>query len=301
MAELAKRLIETWSRQIDAGFILGDPNAPIETRLVADTWCGVTFRLRWLPHRELRTNTVALEELGILNPDRDEESLLRDPRDLSGRHCFLCIENLRVCHPSEVLVPMSAGGRTWHAGANFAWLSQNHFTVMAEEHSDQAFEQSVVQAMLDLHEQTHGAFRIVFNGAHAGATIPWHLHLQVTTDPFPVEDLLPDRIEGYPTPVQVFRATDSVSAVVAAHVASWEQLDPDHHRVNLLVAPHNGIPSVFVFLRDTRATIAANKGLMGGWEVAGDFAYGDRREDFEAADLTAVRAAFGDIRPPALG
>jgi len=294
---LGVRLVETWARQIEAGFILGNPNAPIETRYVADPECGVTFRLRWLPHRELRTDTAALERRGILNPNRDEAALFRDERDPSGRHCFLCPENVHVCHPIEELLPMHAGGRAWRAGANFA---QNHFTVMAEEHIDQAFDDAVIGAMLDLYQQTDGQFRIVFNGAHAGATIPWHLHLQITTDSFPVEGLLPGRHRDYPTPLRVFPVTGSVRSDVTRHILDWERRDPKHHRVNLLVAPWGGDPAVFVFLRDTRVTIAGNKGLMGGWEVAGDFAYSDRRKDFEHADLDAVRAAFADIRPPAL-
>ena len=195
---------------------------------------------------------------------------------------------------------MHAGGRAWRAGANFAWLAQNHFTVMAEEHIDQVFDEAVVGAMLDLHQQTDGQFRIVFNGAYAGATIPWHLHLQITTDSFPIEGLLAGRHRDYPTPLRVFPVTGSVGSDVTRQVLDWEQRDPEHHRVNLLVAPRGGHPSVFVFLRDTRVTIARNKGLMGGWEVAGDFAYSDRRRSFEDADLDAVRAAFADIRPPAL-
>jgi len=301
MAEsLGVRLVETWARQIEAGFILGDPNAPIETRLVADPECGVTFRLRWLPHRELRTDTAALEQRGILNPNRDEAALFRDARDPSGRHCFLCPENVHICHPNEELVPVHAGGRAWRAGANFAWLAQNHFTVMAAEHVDQAFDEAVIRAMLDLYQQTEGKFRIVFNGAFAGATIPWHLHLQITTDLFPVETLRAGHHHDYPTPLRVFPVTGSVQSDVSRHVLDWERRDPEHHRVNLLVAQCGEYPAVFAFLRDTRVTIARNKGLMGGWEVAGDFAYSDRRMEFEGADLDAVRAAFADIRPPSL-
>jgi hypothetical protein len=297
---LAVRLIETWTRQIESGFILGDPGAPIETRLIPDPDSGVTFRLRWLPHRRLRTDTAALERKGILNPDRDEAALFRDRRDPSGRHCFLCPDNVRICHPAEELVPVQAGGRAWRAGANFAWLAQNHFTVMTEDHTDQRFDEAVMGAMLDLYEQTDGEFRIVFNGAYAGATIPWHLHLHMATDPFPVEGLLADHHEDYPTPLRVFPVTGAVRSNVTHHVLDWERRDPQHHRVNLLVAPYGGNPSVFVFLRDTRVTVARNKGLMGGWEVAGDFAYSDMRKEFEIVDLDAIRAAFGEIRPPAL-
>ena len=300
MAErLTHRLRTTWAEQVESGFILGDPAAPSEARLIDDPASGVTFRLRWLPHRDLRTDTAALESQGILNPNRDESVLFRDPRDPSGRHCFLCSANIQVCHPLEKLLPVRAGGRNWLAGANFAWLAHNHFTVMAEEHVDQHFDGSVIEAMLDLQAQTAGEFRVLFNGAYAGATIPWHLHLHITSDPFPVEQLEPDRAADYPAPVRVFTGTRSLQTEVTEFVTSWEGRDPDHHRVNMLVSSRKGTPIVFAFLRDTRFTIAGNKGLMGGWEVAGDFAYDDRRNDFEAADIRAVRAAYGEIRPPA--
>jgi hypothetical protein len=153
--------------------------------------------------------------------------------------------------------------------------------------------------MLDLHAQTGGEFRVIYNGAYAGATIPWHLHLHITTDPFPVEQLSPDRQLSYPTPLRVFADSETVGSEVADYVTSWDRRNPRHHRVNLLVASPDGRPRVFVFLRDTRVTIAGNKGLMGGWEVAGDFAYSDRREDFETADIETVRASYAEIRPPA--
>lgn len=302
MAEpLARRLTDTWAEQIESGFILGDPSAPVETRLINDPASGVTFRLRWLPHRNLRTDTAALESRGILSPDRDESVLYRDPRDPSGHHCFLCPANIRVCHPLEELVPVRAAGRNWLAGANFAWLAHNHFTVIAEEHVDQSFDRRVIAAMLDLHAQTAGEFRVVYNGAYAGATIPWHLHLHATTDAFPVEELHPDRAPEYLTPVRVFAGAGSLETEVTDYVIGWERRDPEHHRVNMLVASRGGRPMVFVFLRDTRFTIAGHKGLIGGWEVAGDYAYSDRRDDFDAADIDAVRAAFAEIRPPAVG
>lgn len=297
---LNRRLAETWTNQIESGFIMGDPAAPIESRLISDPASGVTFRLRWLPHRALRTDTAALERQGILNPERDESVLYRDPRDPSGRHCFLCPANIRVCHPLEELVPVRAGGRNWLAGANFAWLAHNHFTVIAEEHVDQLFDRSVIEAMLDLNAQTAGEFRVVYNGAYAGATIPWHLHFHITTDPFPVEELPPDRALNYPTPVQLFAGSSSLETEVTDFITTWEGRDPEHHRVNMLVATRDRQPTVFVFLRDTRFTIARNKGLMGGWEVNGDFAYDDQRDDFEAADIGSVRTAFAQIRPPAV-
>jgi hypothetical protein len=132
--ELRVLLEATWKEQLAAGFVLGDPSQPVESRIAPDPISGVEFRFRWLPHREIRTDPVALERLGILSPDCFEADLYHDPRDESGRHCFLCRSNVAICHPMETLVPVVAGGKQWYAGANFAWLASGHFTVMTERH-----------------------------------------------------------------------------------------------------------------------------------------------------------------------
>lgn len=298
---LAERLVQNWAEQRAIGFVLGDPDAPVETRSFPDPATGVDFRFRWLPHREIRSVPAELERRGILNPYRDESRLFRDPRDRSGRHCFLCPENVAICQPAETLVPIEAGGRGWQAGANFAWLGRDHYTVMAADHVDQVYSRDVLDAMLDLHEQIGEVFRIVFNGAGAGATIPWHLHLQIVSDPFPIETLLPDREDAYPTALRVIPLTDGAADRIHSAITAWEAEDPAHHRVNLLVASRGGRPSVFVTWRDARRSIASNKGLMGGWEVAGEFAYSepDYRAAFESADLETARSALAEIRPPA--
>lgn len=290
---LGAALRDTWARQASAGFLLGDPEAPTEQRAAHDPGTGVTFRFRWLPHRALRGDTEALTQLGILDPGCIGTALLRDPRDPSGRHCFLCPGNIRVCHPSEELVPLEAGGRRWWAGANFAWLSPHHFTVMADDHVDQAFDATVLAAMSDLHRQTEGEFRVLFNPPDAGATIPWHLHLQVTTARFPIEDLAPGGEDAYPTTVWRFPAGSEQSA--GQRVGEW--LDSaGGHRANVLVA---GSGEVFVVPRESARSHASRKGLMGGYEVSGDFVYSDtsHRAHFEAADLAAAQAALGEIRP----
>lgn len=61
-ADLAERLEATWLAQAEAGFLLSDPaTAPVEIRAVADPVSNVVFRLRWLPHREIRHDIAELE------------------------------------------------------------------------------------------------------------------------------------------------------------------------------------------------------------------------------------------------
>ena len=292
----------TWKDQVATGFVLGDPSQPVESRIAPDPISGVDFRFRWLPHREIRTDPAELERLGILSPDCFEADLYRDHRDESGRHCFLCPCNVVICHPMETLVPVVAGGKQWYAGANFAWLASDHFTLMTERHEDQIYSPVLLEAMLDISEQTGGVFRVVFNGGNAGATIPWHLHLHVSSDRMPVETLRPGMEHEYPTPVAVFPLLRGNLAEADKYITEWEERDTAHHRVNLLVATVDSVPTVFVFLRDTRFTVATNKGLMGGWEVAGDFAYSEpgMRSEFESASLETVKIALAQIRPQVL-
>lgn len=297
-AGLAETLVNTWAQQGRDGFLLSDPQtAAIETAHTLDESSGVRFRFRWMPHREIRADVAELQRRGILNPQRDESKLFRDPRDQSGRHCFLCAGNIRECHPLETLVPLRLGGRDYLAGANFAWIEHDHYTVMAARHVDQAYDRHALHAMLDLHAQTQGRFRVLFNGNNAGATIPWHLHYQITTAPMPIEEMPPGREAGYPTVVHRFRIADD------AHAAAddWLRRDPAHHSVNIFIATVAGETRVYVFPRDQRRARAANKGLVGGFEVAGDFVLSAPREEetFRNASAKIARSILTQIRPDA--
>jgi hypothetical protein len=297
---LAGELLTTWQAQADDGFLLSDPDASdIEVTSVLDPVSGVAFRFRWLPHREIRFDVPELERRGILNPNRDSVPLFHDPRDPSGHHCFLCIDNIEVCHPMEALVPVHLAGRDYVAGANFAWIGRNHYTVMAVEHMDQDFTPHVLEAMLDLHRLTEGGFRVLYNGAQAGATIPWHLHYQITTDRFPVEGLPPGAEATYPA--AVWRSAGRGDGVRAAlgRVEEWLGRDPEHHRVNLLVAGAAPEPVIHVFARDARKTYAEEKGLMGGFEICGDLVYSEpgQRHRFEAASVELARRVIAEVRP----
>lgn len=297
---LADRLLQTWAQQDRDGFLLSDPSAgAIETREVLDEACGVRYCFRWMPHREIRGNVAELERRGILNPQRDERKLFRDPRDPQGRHCFLCADNIRECHPLEVLVPLRLAGRDYYAGANFSWIEPDHFTVMAAEHTDQAYSRHALDAMLELHEKTEGRFRVLFNGPGAGATIPWHLHSQITTVPMPIESMPPGREEHYPTLVRRFRCTSG--AVVEAHdaIEEWLQRNPEHHSINVLIATTAGQTWLFTFPRDQQRAKAAKKGLVGGFEVAGDFILSAPHEEhaFRTATCETAREILTQIRP----
>lgn len=300
-ADLSRRLLDVWQAQVDSGFLLTDPanaHKPVSESL--DRRTGVLFRFRWLPHREIRGDVAELERRGILDPNRDLSRLYGDPRDPGRRHCFLCRGNIVECHPKEILVPMTLAGRGYFAGANFAWIEPAHFTVMSEEHTDQVYSRHVLEAMVELHVRTGGKFRILFNGPDAGATICWHLHFQITTAEMPVERLQPDRAEHYPTPVCCYHGTDD-GLEQAHHAAeSWLSADPENHSLNMLIASPRDDVSLFLFPRDKRFAAAEGKGLVGGFEVAGDFALSApaERETFDHASVQTAVRILTEIRPP---
>lgn len=298
---LADTLVETWAAQARDGFLLTDPgSADVSVREVLDPACDVTYRFQWMPHREIRGNVAELERRGILNPERDKRRLFRDARDPQGQHCFLCAENVAECHPMEKLVPMELAGRKYFAGANFAWIGSDHFTVMSAEHVDQVYSRHVLEAMLDLHVQTADRFRVLFNGPGAGASIPWHMHFQITTAPMPIERLQPGREHCYPTAVRRFRANDGGLEAAHALAEHWLGGDPRQHSVNLLIATIGVDPCVFVFPRDQRYASAPGKGLIGGFEVSGDFVLSAPREEetFHEASVDIARDLLRQIRPP---
>ena len=293
---LAGVLDRVWQDQGRIGFLL-PASEEIEIREVEDPISAVPFRFRWLPHRELRADLAELEARGIVSTDRGDAELFRDPRDPPGRFCFLCACNIRVSNPKEELVPLRLAGRDFYAGANFAWIAEGHFTVMSAEHRDQEFTDGTLAAMLDLHAQAGGEYRVIYNAPHGGASIPWHLHLQTSKESFPVE-VLPDGFEDrYPTALRRFSGGPGPAL---DFTADWHRRNPAHHRVNVLVAGPPASPTIHVFPRDTRRSHATAKGLMGGFEVCGDFVYSepDKRDVFEAASAELARSILEEIRPP---
>jgi len=225
----------------------------------------------WMPHREIRGDVAELERRGILNPQRDEKKLFRDPRD----------------------------PRDYYAGANFAWIEHDHFTVMAAEHVDQAYSAHNLEAMLNLHHQTGGRFRILFNGPGAGATIPWHLHYQITTTPMPIEELTPGQESHYPKIVHRFAANADGAKEAHTLVCDCVPGATENHSINILVTTIDDAGCLFVFPRDQRRAQATNKGLVGGFEVSGDFCLSapNEEEGFRNASANTARGILEQIRP----
>jgi hypothetical protein len=235
-----------------------------------------------------------------LNPDRDSDKLFSDPRDPFGRHCFLCRENIVECHPLEILLPLELAGKEYLAGANFAWIEPGHFTVMSADHRDQEYSRHLLEAALDLHIRTAGQYRVLFNGPGAGATIPWHCHMQITSVHMPIESLREGAEDCYPTAVCRFHLGEDGLERADQTISRWLGGDESHRSFNLLVASPNGDTEIFFFPRDRRRATAEGKGLVGGFEVAGDFVLSAPHEEetYQTASAAIASEILGQINPP---
>ena len=84
-----------------------------------------------------------------------------------------------------------------------------------------------------------------------------------------------------------------------AAIEAWLGADPEHHRVNLLVAGPLGRATIHVYRRDRRLSHAVAKGLIGGFEMSGDLVFSEpgKRSVFETADAALVREILEAVRP----
>ncbi len=132
--------------------------------------------------RELSSGESALRV--ECNPGRiTSTSANTDARSVSGRPCFLCLDNLPsaqkgILYRGEYLVL-----------CNPFPIFESHFTVANLEHTPQNFEGSL-EAFLSLLADLGPRFTIFYNGPECGASAPDHLHFQACpSGVIPVESL----------------------------------------------------------------------------------------------------------------
>ena len=167
---LAYGMLALYRQQVNCGFVLADPLkiAGKKIRRFKDKISGVVFRLLWNPDRELRKNHSLLIKRGVITRDVDKSKLIN--LDKKGKPCYLCRENIAIQNPAEILLPLRLAGKEYYAGANFAYIENNHFTIMSSHHRKQKYDRHILVALFDIVEQTGGYFRGIFNGL-AGASI----------------------------------------------------------------------------------------------------------------------------------
>ncbi len=321
---LAFTLQALYRQQVNCGFVLGDPRETLakNQKQIHDPQTGITFRLKWNPDRELRHDRNLLVRRRIIAEHVDHSRLIN--HDKLGRPCFLCKSNIDLQNPGEILLDLNLAGEVFYAGANFAYIGDNHFTLMNAEHRPQRYRRQVLSAINDFLRQTDGSFRAIYNGL-AGASIEEHEHLQVTTDEFPIEHI---RIESrdvtyeagglriikldYYLAAWLIQGGDPAAVETSADaiIREWIGLDEQNHTVNVIGTLRDGQYRMFVALRDRRRLAGkGKKGPMGAFETAGDIILSyepksdcqtddNEKWTFDNASLDTVKRLLKDILSP---
>lgn len=318
---LALALITLYRQQVNSGFVLADPliKGHKEYKYFSDPVTGVEFCIQWNPDRELRKNHELLIERGVISEKVNEIDLINI--DENGKPCYLCKENIAILNPAEILIYLTLAGDKYICGANFASITNNHFTIISSDHKQQSYERNLLTALIDFVEKTDGHFRSIFNG-QAGASILSHLHFQATTEKFPIEDIrinsedIINKNENirvikpkYYIPVYLVESVnkDEVCKVTDKVVSKWHSINKRDHTINILAVKNEDKFRVFIFLRDKTKLVGEGKeGAIGTFECAGILvlSYGifsnrgdenNERVLFENSSLDAVKNILGEI------
>ncbi len=320
---LAYALISLYRQQVNSGFVLADPLKleDKEEKSFFDPDTGITFRLQWNPDRELRKNHELLIERGVIAEKVDETELIN--RDQNGKACYLCKTNIDTQNPGEILIDIDLGGEKYFAGANFAYITNNHYTIMSDEHRPQQYRKKILEVLNDFVDKTDGYFRAIFNGS-AGASIKEHEHMQATTEEFPIERLKIDnkdvicenndiRVSNpkYYCPIWVVEGTGRTKTEDAADkiISKWHNMDEKYHTVNIIIAKPDNQCRIFIILRDKRMLAGNGKrGAIASFEAGGNVILSyepelksgketNERETFDKANLETVKGLLNHIAP----
>ena len=319
---LSSALNNLFRQQVMSGFVLIDPadlNSN-ESKTITDDITGLRFRVEWNPARELRKNHQLLIERDIIDSTVDQDQLINI--DSNDKPCYLCSNNIYLQNPLEVLLPLRLSASDYFCGANFAPITNNHFTIMTSEHVEQKYDSGVISSMIDFVDKTGGSYKAVFNG-RAGASILTHLHLQATTEKFPIEsiDIKDDKYlvnkEGinvakpdYYLPLYIVSGSDfeMVKKCSDHIILSWIEINPGFNTQNLIVIKDGGSLTVYIFLRDRKRLVGNGKeGDMGTFECAGNLVLssditvmgqtGNERYLFDNVNIDLIRDLLKDVSP----
>ena len=315
-------LIALFRQQVNCGFVLKDPKITDNKKFksIFDASTGVEFAVQWNPDRELRKNHKLLIDRGVIADNFDKNLLIN--KDNDHKPCYLCRENIELQNPLEILVEIQLAEKNYNIGANFAPISDNHFTLMSSVHKAQIYKSKIVESALDFVDITDGVFKTIFNG-QAGASILSHLHMQATTDKFPIENIIVSKHDvvfengntkvfkpNYyiPTIIVEGKNKSGVNEFSNKIILKWKEINP-HNTINVLIIKNGDLYKAFICLRDRTKLAGENKnGAMGTFECAGNLvlSYGilnnnesgyDERDLFENISLEMIKELLNDINP----
>jgi len=278
-------------QQLQSGFILANPldysKAGNQKRFY-DSLTGIHFLIQWNPERALRKKHQLLIQRGIIQDDIDKTKLVN--LDKNGIPCYLCKENIDLQNPKEVVIPVKLGGEQFYLGANFASISDNHFTIFNQKHRPQEYRKDIFRVMMDFLNQCYGSFRIIYNGL-AGASIQAHEHFQTTSICFPIESINYSSKDyflnstdlriiqpKYYLPLWIVEGTNQskLISVIDYLIRQWHLQKPDEHTENILGVRINSSFRFFIFLRERKMLrTPEHTAALATFEMSGLFVFSE--------------------------
>lgn len=258
------------------------------------------------------THTIPIPQGHIkiqLNPSRQNRGISPIPNP-SPRHlipyrggvpCFCCLDNIRIQWPTE---------RGWQlpnlpliALPNPSPIFPTHFTLVTPDHIPQVMRGSWCAQLAE----TLPGFWVIQNGPNAGATNPWHLHLQVFEAVLPIETMpiIQESDQVYSTAIPfVFKligpATPHFYTWLDRIIEHFHAANP-HHRMNILVKSIDKMIHVVIALRHTdHKTTLYTTGQPGYAEIGGFItpATHDRFSNWCTRGAALYDQLMSDISPP---
>jgi hypothetical protein len=146
---LAYALLALYRQQVNSGFVLADPlnSKSKQEKTFLDPQTGITFCVQWNPDRELRKNHDLLVDRGVIKDKIDESRLIN--KDETGKACYLCKHNIEIQFPKQILVDVTLANEKFYIGANPAYITNNHFTVINSLHRSQLYRHELPTIMND--------------------------------------------------------------------------------------------------------------------------------------------------------
>jgi len=310
-------------QQLKSGFILSNPANYFKAEnqnSFYDPDTQIRFLVQWNPERAMRKNHQLLIKRGIIQNHIDETKLIN--KDKEGKPCYLCKKNIDLQNPKEIVLPLTLDGERFYVGANFASISDNHFTIFHKQHRPQKYRKKIFSIMTDFLNQTGGSFRIIYNGL-AGASIEAHEHFQTTSIRFPVESIKysdqniiykhkdvqitkPD----YYLPLWIFegKKESELICLLDYFIRYWHSSKPDDHTENILGIKMDSLFRFFIFFRErSKLKVIEKTGALATFEASGLFVFSEfskntigrksRKDFFSSLTLDIIKNMLKGIAP----
>jgi len=312
-----------YRQQLNSGFILSNPlnySKNANERSFYDPVTKIRFLAQWNPERALRKNHQLLINRGIIQNHIDETKLIN--KDKEGKPCYLCKKNIDLQNPKEIVLSLILDGERFYAGANFASICDNHFTVFHKQHRPQKYRGKIFSIMTDFLNQTSGSFRIIYNGL-AGASIAAHEHFQATSIRFPVESIkcnnrniffndkdLQILKPNYYLPLWIIEGKKYSKLISALNhfILQWHLQKPEEHTENILGIKIGSLFRFFIFLRErSKLKVPGKAGALATFEASGLFVFSEfsentigeksKKDFFSSLSLDIIKNMLKKIAP----